>query len=238
MRPNDQYQLGVERFQTNFWQKGFLTMLALLLAVLITSMVRKQEAVNLNDRSTAGDIEVTVHWPGCRAYQQDSDVLPKPCTDRVDVDVDVWLLSPDDEVPTGYSHRTGRTWSLLRDDLGTSNDKTDRNYENAFARGAPSGDYVVNVKLFKVRDGRTPEVPVEVRVTKRHQDGRMEPLATGGIADNEGVFRVTLRQEEEEVTVVRFRLDEKGALVPDSVNNIPMELSTWKAPFDFSPRTQ
>ncbi|PDT79981.1 hypothetical protein CO676_30260 [Sinorhizobium sp. BJ1] len=81
-------------------------------------------------------------------------------------DVDLWVAGPSDRA-VGYSNKSGRIWSLLRDDLGTANDSTPINMESAFTRGLPDGEYVVNVRCF----GCAGRVPVPVNVEIRLADG-------------------------------------------------------------------
>jgi len=74
-------------------------------------------------------------------------------------DVDLWLSAPGDR-GIGYSNKSGKVWSLLRDDLGIANDTTPLNYESAFSRGLPDGQYVVNVRCYSCLSA----VPVSVEV--------------------------------------------------------------------------
>ena len=80
--------------------------------------------------------------------------------DEVDADIDLWLLGPGDR-PVGYSNKDGAVFSLLRDDLGFVNDSSGKNFEIAYSRTLPAGEYVVNV----VGDGtesttKSPKNPV------------------------------------------------------------------------------
>ena len=128
-------------------------------------------------------------------------------------DVDLWVTGPGEVRPVGYSNKGGLLWNLLRDDLGTKPDATPLNYENAYTRGVTPGEYVLNVHCF-----RCPvlPVPVDAEVSLKRDDGGdaktpLEVLVT---------TRVTLHQNGEELTAIRFVLTEKGELVPDSVNHV------------------
>lgn len=125
-----------------------------------------------------------------------------------DIDVDLWVLAPGDS-PIGYVNKSGKVWSLLRDDLGNSNDETDLNYESAFTRGLPDGEYIINVKCF----GCTGKVPVNVDVEVR--------LVEGGIVWT-GV--VSLVAEKQERTAIRFRLRD-GKAVAGSASSVFKPLS-------------
>jgi len=122
--------------------------------------------------------------------------------------VDLWLDGPDEPRPVGYSNKGGVLWNLLRDDLGNSPDYTPLNHENAFSRGAPPGDYRVNVHCF-----RCPVVPVIVsaEVSLRTPGGRVVAIGTS---------RVTLHRRGEEKTALAFRLRRDGTVAADSVTTL------------------
>ncbi|WP_221105902.1 hypothetical protein [Rhizobium lentis] len=119
------------------------------------------------------------------------------------IDVDLWVQQGDD-LAVGYSNKSGRVWSLLRDDLGTANDDTPLNYESAFTRGLPDGEYAINVRCF----GCAGHVPVPVSVEVR--------LAEGGV-----VWRgtVDLLKDKQERTAIRFRMA-GGQVVSGSASNV------------------
>lgn len=129
-------------------------------------------------------------------------------------DVDLWVQGPGDR-PVGYSNRSGVVFDLLRDDLGRARDQTDLNYEFAFSRGAPAGDYAVNLHLYNPGDAVLP-VPVEVTVSLRDPvTGRLTTI------DRQDV---TLRAPGVEETVVRFRLSPGGTVEPGSLHRLPLGL--------------
>lgn len=118
------------------------------------------------------------------------------------VDVDIWVAHANNR-PVGYAHKSGPVWSLLRDDLGVQSDPTPLNYESAFTRGLPDGEYTVNLKCF-----RCPSPPVPVFIEIRMVDG---PVIFSGSID-----LVANRQER---TVVSFKLV-NGAFVRGSASKI------------------
>jgi hypothetical protein len=126
------------------------------------------------------------------------------------IDVDLWLTGPGQDIATGYSHKAGKLISLLRDDLGTANDSSPVNMENAFARETPAGEYVVNVHCYHC-DGPT---MVHVEVALGRSAEAMHLLVSTEI-------ELTPKQER---TVIRFRLDGEGNVVPGSVNHVAKEL--------------
>ena len=130
--------------------------------------------------------------------------------DKVDADVDLWVQAPGD-VPVGYSNKSGKIFNLLRDDLGRAQDVTDYNYEVAYTRGTPGGEYVVNLHMYR---GRSVSYPVGVKIVasvKRDPTGAARQLVA---------TTVQLRKESQELTALRFRLDSDGALVAGSVNSL------------------
>jgi len=107
------------------------------------------------------------------------------------VDVDLWLRCPGDNAPVGYSRKSGTTCDLLRDDLGAVGDIGNANFETAFSRGAPEGEYVVNVHLYRSMTRVWP-VPVAIEVRQR------DPAVT--LYQGSG----QLAREGEEITLARF----------------------------------
>jgi hypothetical protein len=148
-----------------------------------------------------GNVMVEVRWP-----------------DQLDTDVDLWIEAPGD-VPVGYSNKGGAIFNLLRDDLGRKADATDLNYEVTYSRGIPPGEYTVNVHLYR-NAGAVLPIPVTVvtSVKKAPAERARQLLAS----------KVELVHEGQELTVYRFRLSEKGDLVPGSVHSLQRELRTWR----------
>lgn len=123
------------------------------------------------------------------------------------IDVDLWVKSPGDEA-VGYSRKSGKVWSLLRDDLGTANDLSGMNFESAFTRGLPDGEYIVNVRCY----GCAGKVPVPVAVEVR--------LATGELVWSGSV---TLVSDKQEKTALRFVM-RGGKVVPGSASHVFREI--------------
>jgi len=171
---------------------GFVAMVVIMLPHL-NPPTREQEA------ESAGNVTVEVRW-----------------ADGLTSDVDLWVKGPGD-APVGYSRKSGRLFDLLRDDLGISRDITDLNYEFAFSRGAPAGEYVVNLHLYGTGHD-TPPIDVLVVVSVRN------PVS--GDMTTVGAKTVALHFRGEEVTVLRFTLDNHAHVVPGSVHDLPMPLRT------------
>jgi len=148
-----------------------------------------------------GNVIVEARWP-----------------DELNADVDLWVQAPGD-VPVGYSNAGGAVFNLLRDDLGHTGDLTGLNYEFSYSRGVPPGEYAVNVHLYRTHVATPIPVTVVVSTKGGENESARQLLAT----------RVELAREGEELTVVRFRLDDKGRLVSGSVHDLPKPLRSGGA---------
>jgi hypothetical protein len=138
---------------------------------------------------------------------------------KEDVDVDTWVKSPDDR-PVGYSRKDGKDFDLLRDDLGMPYERVaDHHHENVFARVSPAGEYIVNLHMYASRGKAVFPIAVEVEVTIKRGDQPIENVIH---------TTVNLMEEGQEVTVVRFKLNQQGELIRDSINHdsIPLREST------------
>lgn len=125
------------------------------------------------------------------------------------IDVDLWVDGPGEIVPVGYSNKGGVLWNLLRDDLGNIPDYTKLNYENAYTRGVPPGDYRINVDCF-----HCPLVPVEVLLEvalKTAAEDSAKVVATSSI---------TLTADNQEKTALAFTVLADGTVDPASLSTI------------------
>jgi hypothetical protein len=168
---------------------GFILMTVLLMTVMNPPAKSSETAGD----PAPGNLIIEAQWP-----------------DQLDADVDLWVQAPGDK-PVGYSNKSGRVFNLLRDDLGKAQDMTDFNYEVAYSRGTPAGEYVVNLHMYRGVGAAYP-IPVKVVASlKRGANDSAQPLVT---------TTVRLRYENDEQTAFRFRLDGRGTLVADSLNNL------------------
>ena len=134
--------------------------------------------------------------------------------DSLDADVDLWVEAPGDR-PVGYSNKNGGVFNLLRDDLGKFQDMTDFNYEVAYSRGLPAGEYVANVHMYR---GMNVTYPIQVKLVAMVKP-RPDDAAERVISKT-----VELRHGNDQVTAFRFRLDKDGHVVDGSVNTLYKEL--------------
>ncbi|MEZ5669283.1 MAG: hypothetical protein R3F55_17975 [Alphaproteobacteria bacterium] len=134
--------------------------------------------------------------------------------DESDVDVDLWVRAPGDR-SVGYSNKSGEVFDLLRDDLGNRNDPTGLNYEVAYSRGLPAGEYAINLHLYRDNTHLRP-IPVVVVISTRPADG--------GASQQLLSQTIELRRLGEERTVARFTVDDNGNVVAGSFNTLPVAL--------------
>ena len=171
---------------------GFVAIVLLLLPHLNPPATAATESI-----TPPGNVIIEARWP-----------------DEMDTDVDLWVEAPGDK-PVGYSNKGGAYFNLLRDDLGHLGDAADINYEVSYSRGIPSGEYTVNVHLYRNLSGAYPvTVKVVVSVKQSASEAARQIVAT----------EVELKREGEEYTVFRFTLDSDGGLVPGSVHNLARAL--------------
>ena len=110
----------------------------------------------------------------------------------------------------------GHYFNLLRDDLGLEGDPTDRNYEVSYSRGIPAGEYIANVHMYgPLPAGVTVAVTVVISVRQKYDD--LRPVLQ---------TKVELTRRNQEETAFRFKLDERGELLPGSVTTLRRRLVT------------
>ncbi len=157
--------------------------LALVILVFHINPPKKDDAENERAR---GNVRVEVQWPN-----------------EMNVDIDTWVKAPGD-VAVGYSNLNGRVFNLVRDDLGSHADLTEMNYEVAFSRGIPAGEWIINLHWFSNSHGAV-EVPVKVLITmKKVDDGSSKSPPLSIMSKS-----VTLVRVGQELTVIRFTIDEE-----------------------------
>ena len=180
----------------------FLALAGFIAVVLMLLPHLNPPAATENEVASPGNVIVEIRWP-----------------DESDADVDLWVQAPGD-VPVGYSNKGGKIFNLLRDDLGHRADATRLNYEMSYSRGVPSGEYTINVHLYRNPSNRLP-MPVEVVVSVKPNEGAsaQQILTTS----------INLRSEGEELTAFRFALTGKGDLQAGSVHDLPKPLRGRKS---------
>ena len=198
---------GLDHFDDNTGDTVFRDIIFLALAGFVAIVLLLLPHLNPPAKAEAetnspGNVIVELRWP-----------------DDLNSDVDLWVEAPGDK-PVGYSNKGGVSFNLLRDDLGNLADATRMNYEVSYSRGVPSGEYTVNVHLYRNLSGAV-VVPVTVVVSVKptEEAPAKQILATG----------VELNHEGQEITAFRFSLDEKGHLISGSVHDLPRPLRSRKS---------
>lgn len=164
---------------------GYLVVFLVVALVVVVNSDKKAKDINV------GNMLVTIAWP------------------KGNVDVDLWLLAPG-EPPVGYTSKSGKTWNLLRDDTGLANDILEENFENAFSRGNPPGDYVIDIHCYSCSG------PVEVKAIlekKVKNSNRLETVAEK---------KVTLRGRNDQRTLWAFHVNPDGVIDHMSEVEIPI----------------
>jgi hypothetical protein len=177
---------------------GFVLMTVLMMTVM-NPPAKSSEADGV---PAPGNVIIEAQWP-----------------DKLDADVDLWVQGPGDR-PVGYSNKSGRLFNLLRDDLGRTQDMTDYNYEVAYSRGTPAGEYIVNLHMYRAIGVTFPVTVKVIASVKADANGPARQLVA---------TTIDLRRENQELTALRFRLDSKGQLQAGSVNSLFKELRVASA---------
>ena len=180
----------VFRDMTMLALSGFVIIVLLLLPWL--NIVAQDEAT----KEPSGSVIVEVIWPDDR-----------------NVDVDLWVKSPDDAA-VGYSNMAGYYFNLLRDDRGNAFDTTPINYEISYTRGIAAGEYQANLHLYATDNGPPINAKVIVSVVEPDQRARTAIIKKD----------VVLKKYNEELTVARWTLTNKGKLKPNSVHSLKRSL--------------
>lgn len=127
------------------------------------------------------------------------------CWKRAPIDIDTHGIAPGEDKPVGFNNRSGKVLTLLRDNRGDTGGNAPANCESMTARDLPAGEYTFNLFGFSVSEVTT--VHVEIGVGK--DAGSMHVFTYD--------LPIANRQER---TVMRFRVDDKGEIVPGSINSV------------------
>lgn len=172
-----------------------------LIALLLLFLVPIDESKKFEDEdSNRGNMRIEITWE-----------------DFKDVDVDLWVKAPG-EPAVGWSAKNGKTFNLVRDDLGNINNPTGKHYEVTYGRGLPPGEYIVNLHLYANREQNYPIVPVTVAVVVIKEDNGKSP--------KEKIFTktVNLLRTGDEVTVIRFKILPSKDVDASSLNDVDYPL--------------
>ncbi len=180
-----------------------LGFLALWIVAFAVAQIEQQQNDKKEDTSPAsGQVLIEIYWP-----------------DGLDVDIDLLVLSPNDDHPVTYLVKSGKSCNLIRDDRGRIDDPLPQNHETVVCRGIAPGEWVINFHYFGAEE-KVSEVPVTL-------DVRVQKDAS---SSTKSIFTrvAVLHKVGEQITAARFSLDEGGALQKGSINDLYKELRLWK----------
>lgn len=186
----------------NFSTKAmFLFLMTTMILLPFVAEKKDKDAANI-DPPSQGTLRVEMFWD-----------------DKTNVDIDLWVDGPVGD-PVGYSNLGGPLWNLLRDDLGTSNDVSQRNMEIAFTRGIWDGEYQVNSHLYSLKEGK---LPIKVRLVVSFKENADAPSVELFYSN------IELIRSGQEYTVFRFNVRE-FKVVMDTLNRVPKDIRPAKTP--------
>lgn len=134
---------------------------------------------------TEGDIKPPVDY-----------ILEVSWTGDLDIDLDVYVLTPDGE-KASYNRKDIGTVTIDRDDLGRANDAGLANVEYVSFRSLPDGWYYISIRTYRNRES----TPFEAAVTIRKTGSRDKPFTWIGAGP----------VEKKELPMVKFWV--KGGLI-------------------------
>jgi len=180
----------------------FNTLLGFSLLFFI-SIIFMNPIARLGNVNLKAEFIITVIWPD----------------DQPD-DIDVWVRDPNHNLLSYRNSDVG--WLHLdRDDQGDINDKViidgvetvyPINQEVVTIRGIMSGEYIVNLQYYKSQTGKPVTATVKIE--------KVNPSLKLVFVD-----KITLDKEDDEKTVLRFRLDARGEV--ESMNRLQTRFTNF-----------
>ena len=132
--------------------------------------------------------------------------------DHLADDIDLWVQDPIGEI-VSYLQKDASWLHLDRDDRGEINDTITVNGEKVVTiRGIIPGEYVVNLYYYKAAG----TLPVDTLVKVEKVNPTLQTVF---------VRKVVMEQQDDELTVVRFVLDENGQI--KGMNSLPKRLTPY-----------
>jgi hypothetical protein len=180
----------------------FNTLLGFSLLFFI-SIIFMNPIARLGNVNLKAEFIITVTWPD----------------DQPD-DIDVWVRDPNHNL-LNYRNSDVGWLHLDRDDQGDVNDKVlidgvetvyPINQEVVTIRGIMSGEYVVNLQYYKSQTGQP--VTATVKIDKVNPSLKLV-----------FVDKITLEKEDDEKTVLRFKLDAHGEV--ESMNRLQTRFTNF-----------
>lgn len=179
-----------------FWRDFMLLVVMAFVAMIVWILPFINDPTEADEADPPGNLAIVIAWP------------------QGDVDVDLWSMGPGEIAPVGYSNLSGTLFNLLRDDLGNLPDALGLNFEHVYTRGIVPGEYVFTAHCFRCQI--LPQVvKAEVSITDAKGSKKTRSIVTTSI---------TLNRNGEEKTIIRFKLDADGNVVPGTMNQLPKKL--------------
>ncbi len=180
----------------------FNTLLGFSLLFFI-SIIFMNPIAKLGNVNFKAEYIITVTWP-----------------DNQPDDIDIWVQDPNQNLLSYRDSDVG--WLHLdRDDQGDLNDKImidgvetvyPINQEVVTIRGIVSGQYIVNLQYYKSTTGKPVTATVKIE--------KVNPSLKAVFVD-----KVTLLNEDDEVTVLRFDLDARGEV--SAINHLQKKFTNF-----------
>ena len=183
-----------------FYDMLFNMLIAFVFCFIIALLSFNPKANKNGDIPAKAEFIITVNWP-----------------DNNPNDIDAWVQDPAGNI-VWFRQRDAGLMHLDRDDRGAGNNSVIVNgrtisnpvrQELVTLRGVMPGEYIVNAQYYESKDGK----PVDVSATVVKVNPRAEIVYYG---------TVQLPAKGEERTLVRFTLDEQGAV--SNVNTLPKNI--------------
>ncbi len=191
-----------KRLSDPFTDLLFNTLLGFSLLFFI-SILFMNPIAKLGNVNYKAEYIITVTWP-----------------DNQPDDVDVWMSDPNQNI-LSYRNRDVGWLQLDRDDQGDLNDTIEVNgvkmlypinQEVVSIRGIVSGEYILNVQLYK----HITQIPVTATIKIEKVNPSLKVVY---------VDKVTLNKEDDEKTVLRFTLDTAGNIT--DINHLDKKFTNY-----------
>lgn len=137
--------------------------------------------------------------------------------DSLNVDIDLIGRSPDGKIAM-YSNKSVPMMDLLRDDLGTYNDPSGKNFETICSRVLAAGAWTWNAHYYANHEsGDEPDIALTLIVSFPQGGDSVRSQPPIKVTGN-------LHQVGDEVTVLDFELDSSGKIIPNTINTVQQPL--------------
>jgi len=176
-----------------------------LITIILLSVIVLFVIIMIHINPPTSDVNKVLEQPGRLSVELIWD--PK-----LNVDLDLWVKQGHSS-SVGYARKEIGSLNLVRDDLGAVGSDLDINYENIFARKIRPGEYIINAHLYNLNFNK---LPVTALVKIRIEMGELTSATTTIVRSFEK--KLTFTADGQELTALRFEIDDNGMLIPLSIN--------------------